>query len=315
MTEKQRYGAIDIGSNTVRMLVADYSEDGFEELYSRQIITRLGEGMSTTETLSDDAIERTLQALKELVGGAKEFAPFDISAVATHAVRSASNREKFETLFKETLGFPVTVISWEREASLSLKGLSSVINIDSPTLLFDIGGGSTEFIYKNQEGVVSSFGTNLGVVRLTEGFITQAPLIDDEYQKLTSYLKSEIKKVKEALKPKGKIMLVGTAGTVTSIAAIYLGLKEYEQEKINNTLIWIEDIKAIKENLGDMNLKERSAYNALKNGREDLIIAGLAIVICIMKEFGFLELTVSDAGLREGVLMALREESEQGLSL
>ena len=179
-------------------------------------------------------------------------------------------------------------------------------------LLFDIGGGSTEFIYRSGDGEVRSHGTDLGVVRLSENFITKAPLRDEEYEKLAAYINIEIEKVKAYLGVSGKFTLVGTAGTVTSIAAMHLGMEEYDAKRINNTALKIGEVEKLKSRIGDMTIEERSRIGSLQNGREDLIIPGFSIVLGIMKQFGADTITVCDAGLREGIIIAVKDKKLKG---
>jgi exopolyphosphatase/guanosine-5'-triphosphate,3'-diphosphate pyrophosphatase len=310
MPKPERLASLDIGSNTIRLLVAHCGEK-ITEIAAAQKITRLGESAHTSGNLSDKAVERTISAVGEILSDAKAYSPFTIAAVATHAVRSAGNRQKFEEAFELKTGLPLTVATWEEEAELTLKGMETVIN-DGPLLLFDIGGGSTEFIYRNANGDVQTHGTDLGVVRLSESFISTAPLKAGEYEKLAGYINSELLKVKDGLGIKGEFRLVGTAGTVTSIAAMQIGMEEYDAERINSTVLKRDEIEELKRRIGDMTLEERSRTGSLKNGREDLIIPGFGIVLGIMERFDTDSLTVCDAGLREGIIIALKEKRLKG---
>jgi len=313
MPEPKRFAALDIGSNTIRLLITQIDEE-ITEIASAQKITRLGESAHTSGILSDNAIDRTLSAVVELLSSAKAHSPFTIAAVATHAVRSAGNRQVFAEEFERKTGVPLTIVTWEEEAKLTLKGMETVID-NGPVLLFDIGGGSTEFIYRNAKGQVRSHGTELGVVRLTETFISKAPLNHEEFKKLSGYINTELEKVKESLEIKGEFRLVGTAGTVTSIAAMHLGMEEYDPEKINNTILKISEIEEQKVRVGEMTIEERSRIGSLQNGREDLIIPGFGIVLGIMEKFAVGSLTICDAGLREGIIISLKENGLKGTIL
>ena len=314
-TSAARYASLDLGSNTIRLLVSESTANGFHTVLSSQIITRLGEGMHRTGTLSPVAMERTIKGIESLLAEAEKLKPFRIAAVATHAVRSAKNREEFKNLFSNRTGFPLSVIEWESEAGLALKGVESAINKSGPILLFDIGGGSTEFIYRDAGGGIRSVGTNIGVVRLTESYIRHAPLVMSEYKTLESELKNEIRGVKEKLDIKDAFTLVGTAGTVTSIAALHLGMEEYDPDRITNTILRDRDIKKVLEEIGKMTLEERGKLNPLKSGREDLVIPGICIILCIMDIFGIDKLTVCDSGLREGALLSLKDSTLAGYDI
>ncbi len=300
-----RHASMDLGSNTIRLLVADAeSHESFKELYSSQKITRLAQRSHETGLLSEEAIERTLDGAAELLDGAAHLRPFFVSAAATHAVRRAKNGPEFAGRFRQRLGFPLNVIEWEKEAELSLKGAGTVVGVESPILLFDVGGGSTEFIYRGADARVRAVGTELGVVRLAETFIKHAPLVMEEYKSLEAYLKAELAKTSRELSPGKPFRLVGTAGTITSIAAIIYNVRSYSPERVNNKILLRKAVAELLGDIGKLTLGERSGITTLENGREDLIIPGMAIALAVMDAFDEDSITVSDAGLREGIMSA-----------
>ncbi|MBI3794507.1 MAG: Ppx/GppA family phosphatase [Nitrospinae bacterium] len=299
-----RYASIDVGSNTVRLLVARAEGGGFRELHSSQIITRLAEKAHDTGLLSETAMERTLAGLEGLVAGAGGLRPFRVCATATHAVRKAKNGGEFAERFKKRLGFPINVIEWEKEAGLSLKGAEMVVGAGKPILLFDVGGGSTEFIHKGADGSVRAVGTELGVVRLAETFIKSAPLMEGEYKKLAEYLAVEMSATAGRLKAEKPFVLVGTAGTITSIAAMIYNVHPYDPERVNNKRLLRKVVLELLNDVGGMTLEQRGRIPSLQNGREDLIIPGIGLTLAVMDAFGADELTVCDSGLREGILLS-----------
>jgi exopolyphosphatase/guanosine-5'-triphosphate,3'-diphosphate pyrophosphatase len=307
-----RYASLDIGSNTVRLFVAEKNNGGCREIHSSQVITRLSEGLHDAGNLSRQAIDRTVRGLEQLIADAERFRPFKIAAIATHALRQADNKKEFEDTFRRTLGFGIKIISWEEEARLSLKGMETVIKTARPVLLFDIGGGSTEFIYRASDGKISMVGTHLGVVRLCETWIKKAPLVQSEYSGLEKYLEGEIGRVAEQLETESGFLLVGTAGTVTSMAAIHLNMREYDPRKINNCVLSVAVLEEMSARVGAMTIEERGELPSLQDGREDLIIPGFAIVLAVMKGFGADSLLVSDAGLREGALAGAMDGTLEG---
>ncbi len=312
----EKLGALDIGSNTIRLLVAELDGDRLKFLHSSQIITRLGEGMHSTGLLADKAMERAVDGIESLIDGASKMKPYQLAAVATHAVRNAGNKADFQKLLREKTGLDLNIIGWETEAELSLKGVETVIETKGKSmLLFDIGGGSTEFIYKNGDGDIRQAGTSLGVVPLAETFISKAPLIRDEFGNLKKYLKGEIETVKKKLDIKEPFMLVGTAGSVTSIAAMQLNLKKYDHSLINNAILGRNDVETLLKQVAEMTIEELGEIASLKNGREDLIIPGFGIILSIMENFDAELLTVSDAGLREGILLAVNDGLFKGTTL
>ncbi|MBI3581782.1 MAG: Ppx/GppA family phosphatase [Nitrospinae bacterium] len=305
-----RHASMDIGSNTIRLLVADAGPcESFKKLYSSQKITRLAQRSHETGLLSEEAMERTIAGAGELLAGAAHLRPFFVSAAATHAVRRAKNGPEFAGRFRQRLGFPLNVIEWEKEAELSLKGAGTVVGMKNPILLFDIGGGSTEFIYRGADARVRAVGTELGVVRLAETFIKHAPLVMEEYRNLEAYLKAELAKTALELSPEKPFLLVGTAGTITSIAAIIYNVRSYSPERVNNKILPRKAVADLLGEIGRLTLGERSKITTLENGREDLIIPGIALALAVMDAFAVEYITVSDAGLREGIMSAAVEGS------
>ena len=316
LTETQkRFATLDLGSNTLRLLAAQREDKGFKRLHYSQIITRLGERLHESGSLSEEAMERTLDGVKSLIDSAAKLRPFKIAVTGTHAIRSAGNAQEFKENFRKSTGFDLQVISQDMEAALTLKGAEMVVGATSSILLFDIGGGSTEFIYKNGNKNVRSVGTDLGVVRLAETFIKAAPLKREEFAALRDYLAKEISGVARSLKLEKGFTLAGTAGTITSIAAMQFDVSPYDPDKINNRVLRVDDIKTLLDKLGGMTIEERSRIEAISNGREDLIIPGIGIVLAVMEGFGAERISVSDAGLLEGAMLSLMDGSLEGTPL
>jgi len=309
---QNRFAALDLGSNTLRLLAAEPAGRGFTRLHYLQKITRLGERLHETGSLGKQTMEKTLDGVKSLIDSAVKLRPFKISVTATHALRSAANAGEFKKIFRKKIGFDLQIISQEREAAFTLKGAEMVLNQNQPLLLFDIGGGSTEFIYKNGNKNVHSIGTDLGVVRLAESFIKTAPLESEEFDKLTNYLCKEISSAASRLELERPFTLAGTAGTITSIAAMHFNVFPYDPDKINNRVLSVDDIKALLDKVGGMTIDERSRIPAISQGREDLIIPGIGIVLAVMQSFGVNQISVSDAGLLEGVMLSLIEGGVKG---
>ncbi len=304
-----RFAVMDIGSNTIRILVAEKSGTGFKTLHSAQIITRLAEKAHDNGwTLLDGAMARTVDGIAKLIDGAAAYKPFRICAAATHAVRQAANKEAFLGLVRKRLGFGLHVIPWETEAALSLRGAAMVVGAALPVLLFDIGGGSTEYICRGADGRIHAEGTALGVVRLTETYIKHAPLVMEEYARLEAYLQTELRATAKRLDPARPFTLVGTAGTVTSIAAIIHNIVPFDPERINNLVLGREAVDGLLRRLGAMTIAQRSQMESLQEGREDLIIAGIGLTLATMDAFGVDRLTVSDAGIREGLMLAAMQD-------
>jgi exopolyphosphatase/guanosine-5'-triphosphate,3'-diphosphate pyrophosphatase len=310
---------IDIGTNTVRLLIADVKDKyNFKEIRSERRITRLGEGLIENRRLLPSAEERTIFVLKEFGEILKGYPVEALTAVATSAVREAENGKKFVERIKVETDFDVEVISGDEEARRTFLGVLAGLNLSplsSPLwgegrvrgnlLIMDIGGGSTEFIVSKNAVVLDSISTGLGVVKLTEEFVKSDPVTDKELEGLKNAIEKEIKGLKDSLNSPANAAFVGTAGTITTLAAIDQNLTLYNPLCINNYILKKKSVDRIFDNLKSMTIEERLNIPALEKGREDLIIAGTAIVLSVMEEFGFREMTVCDYGLREGIVIDL----------
>lgn len=300
----KRVASIDIGSNTLRLLILEVNASGgFREVDTDRAITRLGEGMDTEKRLLDHRIKTTLDALARFRDKCHSHGEMSIHAVATSAVREASNRDEFVRRVLETTGMVVEVIPWEEEARLTLEGVFwKIPDTGKKVLTFDIGGGSTEFIISEGRKFIASAGTLLGVVRLTEKFITRHPVDAEEYRKLESHIRSELETVKAGFSSKPEV-LIGTAGTVTTVAALDRNVFPYDPLKVHNTVLTLKRVEALFDDLKGKTVEERLRLKPLERGREDVIIAGIAIILETMRIFECENLTVSEYGLREGILL------------
>lgn len=305
MTMIKKIASIDIGTNTIRMAVWEKDTVGnFREIHSNRAIVRLGEGMSSGKRLLDHRMKKAVDVLSEFKRECEEIGDVKICAVATSAVREAENKTEFVDKVRSETQIEIEVISWEEEARLTLEGIFWRLPAgDSTTLSFDIGGGSTEFILSEGNELIQTFGSKLGVVKLTERFLTQHPIDAGEYDLLVSFLREEIEKISESFSKPRISRIIGTAGTVTTLAAIKNNVVPYNPEKIHGTNLKLDEIKEIQETLKKMNLEERLKLPALERGREDLIIAGTAIAIQTMEVFEIEDLTVCEYGLREGTVL------------
>lgn len=307
--------SIDIGTNTFRLLISDLNNEG--ELHQKVIrreITRLGGGFTATGGLTEDSMARgiaTLSAFSELLRIHKVG---EVRAVATSVVRDAPNGREFVRRVKEKTGLDVEVIGGDEEALLALKGVLSCITVKtSDALVFDIGGGSTEYILSSLGNPVYSESLKLGVVHEAETFLHSDPTKEEEIERVSNHVVEILKPfldnlvqngLKKRLPPENMdITLIGTAGTITTLAAMDQGLKSYDPSRINNYLLTHDRVKSLLNDIYPLALSERSQVCSLERGREDLIVAGTVIVLKTMEVFGFKEMMVSDGGLLEGVLI------------
>ena len=297
--------SIDIGTNTVRLVIFQTElTGGLIQLYQAMAITRLGEGVDTKKRLLGARMDETISKLVEFRKKCREFEPLIIRAVATSAVRESSNQQEFVSRAKIEADIKIEVIPWEQEAGLMIKGvLWRLPNTEKDILAFDIGGGSTEFILARDRKIISAFGTLLGAIRLTEKFISRHPIDINEYKLLEVFLRRELREVKNKLSDFPPELLLGTAGTVTTLAAIDENIYPYDSEKVHGKSITFKRVEEILETLKRKSLDERLAMRTIEKGREDLIIAGGALTLEIMRIFNCKLLTISDYGLREGLVL------------
>jgi len=300
--------AIDIGSNTLRLMIAEPA-DGVPpwriKAY-RNRVTRLGEGLHDTGCLQEGAMQRALKGLEEFASLAQSHgcAPQEISAVATAAVREADNGDCFLDQVEIRTGIRPRIISGDKEASLSLKGAASVLldEYSRDLLLIDIGGGSTEFIRAGSGHLKSAISRKLGVVRLVNASLRTNPPSAEDYHSMLARCREHLRGVEEFWGDhRVPATLAGTAGTVTTLAALHLDLFPYDAARVNNHVICWQDFLRLKEMLLALTHQARASFPAIEQGRADLIIAGLAIIETVMEQWHYSKLVTVDAGLLEGV--------------
>jgi exopolyphosphatase / guanosine-5'-triphosphate,3'-diphosphate pyrophosphatase len=303
---RTRFAVIDVGTNTVRLLIADADgPSAYQAVQSAQEITRLGEGAHARHELQAAPMERTLKALARFRELARATGAHEILAVGTSALREASNRDAFLARAREDLGLDVSVVSGETEARLALLGVRAALPQLAPRfLMMDIGGGSTEFVRADGDQARDVLSIGLGVVRLTEAFLSRDPPAAEELQAASRAAKDLLIGVREALAGlSAQDPLVGTAGTVTTLAAIDLALDPYDAARVTGHTLSRGRIAALLEVCATRPLARRRTLPGLEPGRADVIVAGAIICGTVMDVLGFPALTVSDGGLREGILI------------
>lgn len=304
---------IDIGTNSLRLLIAETSRGSFHEIHSDRRITRLGQNLDYTGSLAEEARTRTLEALCDFSRIIRQHGAQFISAIGTSALRNASNSRQFIEEAKQKAELDIRVITGAEEARLTLLGVAYSLkgmrdksnNPLASSLVVDIGGGSTEIIISRpgEEPVIDSL--SLGAVYLTERFITDDPPSRTDVVLLRSAVRKELDERIRTIRPVPSSIFVGTAGTITTLAAIDQGLTIYDPRKINRFVLAREVIDDIVEKLSRLTLHERRAIRGLEPGREDIILAGAVVAQEIMARFGYTSILVSDWGLREGILLDL----------
>ncbi len=305
---QQLLAAIDLGTNTARLLIGTVDEQGgvTPRLIKRQI-TRLGGGFTREFGISAEARERSVAALREFAGDMRRNGVESVLAVATSAVRDAVNGPEFCADVAERTGIRLTVIDGNREGLLTRAGVYAGLDDRSgDVFIFDVGGGSTEYTLAAERELLYTRSLPLGVVRLTEGKGNPAAM--------TEKIDRELAAVRDGLGERGLLdrassaMLVGTAGTATSLAAMSMKMTEYDYRLVNNYILSRSEIEGIYDRLLPLSPAERLLVTGLEKGREDLIIAGILITLRTMATFGFERMKVSDYGLLEGVLLWAAEQ-------
>jgi exopolyphosphatase / guanosine-5'-triphosphate,3'-diphosphate pyrophosphatase len=308
-----RLAGVDIGTLTCRLLIADVSPEGIlREVRSERRILRLGEGVDQSKRLSVAAMDRVLQCLKdwrELIDAAQVDAT---AVVATSAVRDAVNRDEFLGLVKREAGFEVELISGEEEARRTMLGIRSGLPQGvTDVLALDIGGGSTEFIldHPGESPIVCSI--DIGVVRLCERILRHDPPTEEELRQARDWMARETKTAVAGMGNYQTATFVGTAGTVTSLAAMAQKLPTYEPARIHNFRLQLNTIQELEQILLRRKKADRAGLPGLEKGREEVIAAGAIIIRTVMETLGMPAVLVSDLGLREGVLIELATRHDE----
>jgi len=297
------HAAIDVGSNTVRMMVGCCTATGIQTKLYQQKITRLGGGYALGKGLASESIERTLFAIADFVQTLEEEKVKSLRIVGTAALRRAENSQHLVNLVRLKTRQSLEVISGTEEARLCAAGVLSVVDPQPEAcLVFDIGGGSTEIAFCVGNKIQFSCSYPVGVVSLCE----EMPEIESRREHLsdmvvkfsTDLLRAGVSPVKLS-----NCQLIGTAGTMTTLAALNLHLENYDAEQINNHRLTFNWLETTLKNLNRLSIAEREALPGIEPGRGDLIIPGLELVLALCRYFQRPDIQVSDAGLLEGILL------------
>ncbi len=325
------YGALDLGTNNCRLLVARPSRRGFFVIDAFSRIIKLGEGVSHSGFLSEDAISRTIDALKVCSTKMARRGVTRSRLVATEACRIAKNGPDFIARVKRETGLALEIIGRETEARLAVSGCASLIDKQSDyALIFDIGGGSSEFVWLNltkgrrskrisiedrlkiQDCIEAWTSLPFGVVTLAERFGSNRAE-GFQFEDMVTFVGAKLKPFSEAKGICDKVALagthlLGTSGTVTTIAGVYLGLSEYHRAKVDGCWLSTDSIRDVTKRIAAMNWEQRAAQPCIGPERADLILAGCAIMEAMLRVWPVQSLRVADRGLREGILATLIAE-------
>jgi len=306
----RRLAAIDLGTNTVHLLVVEASGAEWRGLHGEQRVTRLGEGQAGTGILQPAAMRRTAEVVAAFCRRAEDLGVHDVRIVGTSAVREAANGAEFLAQVRSSSGRQVQVISGEEEARLTCLGVTQGLpDLKGHFLLFDIGGGSTEFVLSRAGRASPAVSVKLGVVELAERFMDPGPVDDTRYDAIAALVGARLAAgLTEPILRHGAPALVGSAGTVTTLAALDLGLEWYDPARVHGHRLTRVVVAGLCARLAALSLAERAALPCLEPGRVDLIVPGSAICLEALDGLGFDALVVSDRGLREGIVYEILAE-------
>ena len=299
------FAVIDCGTNAIRLLIATVDSNKVSDRLREMRTVRLGEGVDATGEFNDAALERTFAACREYAGLLRQYEIKEIRFIATSASRDVSNRDAFIAGVKETLGVEPEVISAEQEAEFSYRGALSGIHVQGRVLVSDIGGGSTEFVTTTPDGPIVSESVNIGCVRMTERHLYSDPPTEREIEAATTDIDNEIKLIHKKIPIDSKSTFIGLAGSVTTVAAMALGLQEYDADLIHGSVVSIEEVDAVTDELLHMTRAQRSELGFMHPGRVDVIGGGALVLRESMRMLGFNQVLVSEKDLLDGVVMGL----------
>lgn len=311
---RHTYGAIDLGTNNCRLLIARPNEKGFTVIDAFSRIVRLGEGLSLTGQLSQDAMDRAVGALGVCADKLRRRNVSLSRSVATEACRRAKNGRLFADRVRDETGIVLDIIPPQEEARLAVLGCHKLLEPgDGPALIFDIGGGSTELVLIDHiDGtpqIRSWWSAPWGVVSLTESEGKEAL---EGPERLLAYKRMRERARRSfanfaAILPEHRddIRLLGTSGTVTTLASVHLALPSYDRRAVDGLHVPIDAMRSISEMIAGMDYEERSALPCIGTERADLVVAGCAILEAIIEIWPAQKLGVADRGIREGILRSL----------
>ena len=299
-----RVAAIDVGTNSTRLLVAEELADGFRALERRLTITRLGEGVNERRVLAPRALERTLRTIADYAAVCGEYEVTRLRVTGTSAVRDAHNREVFFDGVRKLTGAEAEVLSGEAEARATFLGALSDLTRGDPVLVVDIGGGSTELIVGREEPerLVS---LDVGCVRMLEKHIASDPPAPEELESLRAEVAVALADSADDLAVPAGARVIGVAGTVTQLAALKSGALVYDPDLTHHSVLSHGDVRRLARRLASLPYDKRKRVRGLDPGRVDVIVPGAEILLCVMEAFDAAEVLVSEKDILDGLVIQL----------
>jgi exopolyphosphatase/guanosine-5'-triphosphate,3'-diphosphate pyrophosphatase len=305
-----RVAALDCGTNSLRLLVADVRSQGKLTDVAREMrVVRLGEGVDRTGELSAAALARTFDALRDYTMQLRDLGAERVCMVATSATRDARNRDEFTAGVRQILGADPEVITGEQEAALTFVGatgdLAARPDLPVPYLVVDIGGGSTEFILGGRDGPTASCSVDIGCVRLTERHLHDDPPPPGQLAAALHDADTAIGEVRRTVDLAAAGTLVAVSGTATTVTALALGLPAYDPDRIHLRAVSLADIERIYDELAPMPAEERAALGPMHPGRVDVIVAGALILREVVRAAGNGGMVASEHDILDGIALSL----------
>jgi exopolyphosphatase/guanosine-5'-triphosphate,3'-diphosphate pyrophosphatase len=299
-----RVAAIDVGTNSTRLLVAEEHPDLFRSIERRMVITRLGQGVDRSHRLQTEALQRTLKVIADYAASCGELGVTRMRVTGTSAVRDAENRSEFFDGVAKLTGQQPELLSGEAEARATFLGVRSDLSELSPILVVDIGGGSTEFIYGTDEPE-RLMSLDFGCVRMFEKHLSSDPPTQEELEGLRAEVRAQLDRANAHLQIPGVVPLVGVAGTVTQLATLKTGLPVEDPDIVHHTVLTHGDVRRLARRLGTLPYEKRSRIKGLAAGRVDVIVAGAEILQVVMETFDAPEVLVSEKDILDGLVLQL----------
>ena len=298
----ENVAAVDIGTNSVRLLVTDARGN---ELERRMRITRLGQGVDVAGVLQPEAIERTVRVLGEYGARIAHFGANRLRAVATSAARDASNQRAFFDAAERALGVRPELLAGEEEARLSFSGATSGMDVGmGPFLVVDIGGGSTEFILGSSEPL-ALVSVNIGCVRMTERYLKSDPPLSGELEACFEDVRRQLLRVRRVIDVGRARLMIGLAGTITTLAALSAGLSEHDPAVTHHRILARDEVEYWHRLLSTSALEARREM-LIDPARAEVIVGGVAVLVTILREFDVPKLMVSESDILDGLAASLR---------
>ena len=301
-----RVAAIDVGTNSTRLLVAEEQPGGFRPIDRRMVITRLGQGVDRTRVLAPDALERTLRAIAEYAATCGELGVARLRVTGTSAVRDAHNKDEFFDGVRKLTGSDPELLTGDQEARATFLGTLTDLAPGGSVLVVDIGGGSTELIVGDGEPqrLVS---LDIGCVRMFEKHLESDPPTAEEIADLRAEVDALLSAAKAELHVPAGTRLIGVAGTVTQLATLKSGSPVYDPDITHHSVLTHGDVRLIARRLESLTYTQRKRVKGLEPGRADVIVSGAEILLAVMETFDLPEVLVSERDILDGLVLGLLE--------